>query len=210
MGLFNKGGEKLLFVISAPSGTGKTTIVEELVRRHPDDLARAITCTTRKPRQKERDGVDYRFFSKEEFDRRKGRGEFLESATIYGNEYGTLKETIEGHHGEGKHVFLVIDVKGSLELIQKGVSAIFLFILPPSDRELEERIRGRKTETEEMIHKRLERARFEMEKKSFYDYILVNDDFDQACDVVQGIVIAEDHKNRGNHGQKSEKKTVNQ
>lgn len=194
MKLFPRVKKGHIFVISAPSGTGKTTLVSEVLARFPDDMERAVSCTTRPSRPGERDGVDYKFVSKRVFDDNKAKGSFLESAKIYDYDYGTLKETVVEIQESGKHALLVIDVQGAKQIRSK-LDATYIFICPPSFQELENRIRKRKQDSAEMIEKRLNRAKAEMQERSHYDYILVNDDEKTAAEVLKSILIADCYKN---------------
>lgn len=182
----------LLFVISAPAGTGKTTLVNLLTNEFPC-VIRSISCTTRKPRPEERDGRDYFFVSPEEFQRKLGQGEFLEHATVFGASYGTPRSFIESAQAQGQHVILVIDTQGALQLKNK-VKATFIFISPPSLEELKKRLYRRSTETAQKIEERVQIARQELEKISHYDYHLVNDDLAVAYTVLKSILIAEEHR----------------
>ena len=178
-----------LFIISAPAGTGKTTLVHQLTEQLPN-VVRSVTCTTRAPRPGEVNGKDYYFLTEEEFQKKVKAGDFLEHATIYGYHYGTSKSVVENELKAGKDVILVIDTQGALHL--KGqIDATFIFISPPSLDELKKRLRKRKTETPEMIEKRLAWAREELEMISHYDYHIVNDDLSVALEALKNIIIAE-------------------
>ncbi|MDX8431484.1 MAG: guanylate kinase [Candidatus Algichlamydia australiensis] len=167
-----------LFIVSAPAGSGKTTLVEMLCNERKD-CVRSVSCTTRAVRGREIDGIDYFFLSPEEFEKKSLAGEFLEEAKVYEDRYGTLKSFVEERLTQGKHVFLVIDTQGALKLKGK-VEAIWVFIVPPSIKVLRERLIGRGTETAEDIEKRLAWARSEMKKADEYDYTVVNDDLNTA------------------------------
>jgi guanylate kinase len=194
MKLLNAFEKGKIFVISAPSGTGKTTLVQALLKKLDGAIVQALTCTTRAPRRGEVEGEHYRFLEKETFLRKKERGEFLESVEIYGYYYGTLKEDVDKELKKKKQVILVIDVQGALQLMDKA-NVTSIFIEPPSMHELEKRMRERKVDATEMIEKRLARAELELKQKNRYDYILTNDDFASACEVIKSIIIAENHKN---------------
>lgn len=184
----------LLFIVSAPAGTGKTTLVQMLTDEFPC-VVRSITTTTRKPRPGEKEGVDYFFLTEEEFQEKLKTGDFLEHVTIYGHHYGTSKSRIEKALSEGKHVVLVIDTQGALQL--KGrVDAIYIFISPPSIEELNKRLLQRRTETPEAIEKRVAWARHELEMISHYDYHIVNDDLSVAYAALKSILIAEEDRIR--------------
>ncbi len=179
----------LMIVVSAPSGAGKSTLCNRLVEEFPS-IVYSVSCTTRPPRGDEKDGVDYYFLSKKEFKERIKNGEFLEHAKVHGNYYGTLEDTVLFAMEEGKHVLLDIDVQGAAQirgslarldprhLIRRGF--IDIFIEPPSMEELERRLRGRGTDSDAVIQKRLKNARKEMEQADRYAYRIVNDDLDTA------------------------------
>lgn len=188
-----------LFIISAPAGAGKTTLVHMLKSAYPNRITQSISCTTRKPRKGEIDGKDYVFLTKEAFEERINRGDFLEYVTLFGDHYGTLKEMVTREQKNGKDVILVIDTQGALKL-KKKVKATFIFIAPPSMEILEERLRNRKTESSETLKKRLKWAKYEMEQTKLYDYTIVNDDLETAYEALKSIVIAEKHREGGNHG----------
>lgn len=178
-----------LFIISAPAGTGKTTLVQMLTDKFPQ-VVRSVTCTTRAPRPGEVNGKDYYFLTEEEFQKKIKAGDFLEYATIYGYHYGTSKSLVEKDLKAGKDVILVIDTQGALHLKGK-VDATFIFISPPSFDELKKRLLKRRTESPEVIEKRLAWARRELEMISHYDYHIVNDDLSVAFEALKNIIIAE-------------------
>lgn len=181
-----------VFVISAPAGTGKTTLVKKLSDEF-DCIKTTISYTTRKPRELEKDGVDYYFIDREEFQKKIENDEFLEYVELYGNYYGTAKHCIEKLQLEGKHAVLVVDTEGGLNL-KKMTGAILIFIMPPSFEELTSRLNKRKTEALEVIEKRLEWAKNEMEDAKHYDYLIVNDDLKTAYSVLKSIFVAEEHR----------------
>ena len=189
LGNLKKG---LLFVLSAPAGTGKTTLVQRLVEEYPCVVA-SISSTTRKPRPDEIPGVHYNFLTVQEFEKKIEQGEFLEHVQLYGHYYGTSREVVEKSLNEGKHVFLVIDTQGAKKL-RGDVDAIFVFLKPPSWEELKERLSFRQTEPKEVIEERLEWAKKELLAERYYDYSIVNDDLETAYQVLKSIVIAEEHK----------------
>ncbi len=193
MSLFSKREKGIVFVISAPSGTGKSSLVAQLLVRHPEKFARVITSTTRAPRRGEEDGKDYYFYDPQVFQKKKEQGEFLEVESMYGYEYGTLKEEVYRHVNSGQHVFLVIGVGGALQLMKK-MKAVYIFIAPPNHQELEKRIRARNKDGEEEITRRLQRAEEELAQQSVYDYLIVNEIFQESLNVLQSIIVAEDHK----------------
>jgi guanylate kinase len=188
----------LIFIISAPAGTGKTTLVDKLTQEFPS-VVRNVTCTTRSPRPGEQEGKDYFFFDKKAFEAKIQKGDFLEHAKVFGEYYGTSGEFIKKQTALGKHVVLVIDTQGALELQRqfKGkTTAIFIFISPPSLSELKERLQKRKTENTKSMEERLAWAKHELEMVHHYDYHIVNDHLDTAYAVLKSIFIAEEHKVR--------------
>jgi guanylate kinase len=182
------------FVVSAPAGTGKTTLVNRLVDEF-DCVVQSISYTTRKPRAGEVQGRDYQFVSEEEFKDRIAAGDFLEYVELYGCHYGTSKEWVLDQLEKGNHVVLVIDTQGAKSL-RGRFPAVFIFISPPSMEELRRRLAQRRTESEDVIQRRLAWAKIEMEAGQAYDYILVNDDLDTAYQVLRSIFIAEEHRLR--------------
>jgi guanylate kinase len=181
----------LLFVVSAPSGTGKTTLVEQLVKLVPG-LRMSRSYTSRPARPGECDGVDYNFISRSRFQDMAARGEFLEWADVFGNFYGTRRHDTEELVGAGEDVMLVIDVQGARQVRRlAGLPTISIFVLPPSFSALEERLRGRCKDAEDAIRTRLATARAEVAAFSEYDYVVVNDEFDACVDRLRGIVLAE-------------------
>lgn len=190
------GGLKrgLVFVISAPAGTGKTTLVR-MLQKEFSCLVESVSYTTRKPRSNEHEGVDYYFVSDAEFVQKLEEGDFVEHAKVFDHYYGTSKSFLESQLSAGKHVLLVIDTQGAVQL--KGLyDAIFIFISPPSISELRSRLYGRKTETDQAIEHRLSWAEKEMALASHYDYHIVNEDLHTAYTVLRSILIAEEHRNR--------------
>lgn len=183
----------LLFIVSAPAGTGKTTLVRMLLKEFPS-VIESVSFTTRAPRAKEVSGKDYVFISQDEFEQKIEEGEFLEYAKVFGKYYGTSKKFVEEKQSQGKHVVLVIDTQGALQLKDK-LDAIFVFISPPSLKELKARLIKRKADTEASMETRLSWAEKEMALASKYDYHVVNDDLKVAYDVLRSILIAEEHKN---------------
>lgn len=191
--MLNRAAERgILFVISAPAGTGKTTLVEMLMQEYPHVMA-SVSCTTRKPRPGEVEGKHYFFITETEFERRKIAGDFLEHVNLFDSFYGTSNGFIEEELSKGHHVVLTIDTQGALRL--KGqIPAVFIFIAPPSIQELRRRLVSRKTETKEKIDSRIAWAEKELQAASQYDYQIVNDDLRQAYQVLRSIVIAEEHR----------------
>lgn len=184
----------LLFIVSAPAGTGKTTLVEMLVNEFAC-VTRSISTTTRPKRPNEVDGVDYCFVAEEEFEKKVQEGQFLEHVTLFGYHYGTSKLQVEKLRAEGKHVFLVIDTQGALHLMGQ-VAATFIFILPPSFEELARRLQERGTENYDSLSKRLQEAEREIATSTAYQYVIVNDQIETAYQVLKSIVIAEEHRIR--------------
>ena len=180
----------LLFIVSAPSGTGKTTLVERLVKQTPE-LRMSRSYTSRAARAGERDGVDYNFITRQEFDGMVREGAFLEWADIYGNLYGTAAADTEQSLSGGEDLVLVIDVQGARQVRSRGLENIGIFVLPPSAAILETRLRGRSKDTEEQIARRLEVACREVEDFATYDYVVINDEVEACVDRLRSIVVAE-------------------
>ncbi len=193
--LLGNSSHGLIFVISAPAGTGKTTLVNMLTHEFPA-VVRSVSCTTRQPRPSEHEGKDYLFLSKEAFEAKIEQGDFLEHAQVFGDYYGTSQAFVKKQQALGKHVVLVIDTQGALQLQKQLKEAIFIFISPPSLVELKERLHKRKTENPQSIEERLAWARRELEMVSHYDYHIINDHLETAYTVLKSIFIAEEHKVR--------------
>jgi guanylate kinase len=185
----------LVFVVSAPAGTGKTTLVRMLLDEFHHHVVESVSFTTRFPRPNEVAGRDYNFITIEEFQKKIEEDEFLEYAQVFGNYYGTSRKTVEAQQEKGKHVVLVIDTQGALQLRDK-LEAVFIFISPPSLEELRSRLYRRKSETDEAIEHRLSWAEKEMALCGQYSYHVVNDNLKVAYDALRSILIAEEHKNR--------------
>jgi len=183
-------GKGSLFVISAPSGAGKTTVCHRVLESIPD-LAYSISHTTRPPRYGEKDGVDYFFVSEDEFLRMRERGDFLEWALVHNNYYGTAKRQISDCLGSGKDILLDIDVQGARQVRDQLSEVILIFILPPSWEVLEERLGKRQSDDEEALKLRMANARNEVRAVREYDYIIINDDLDEAVRNFKAIVQAE-------------------
>jgi guanylate kinase len=192
--LLGETNEGLIFIVSAPAGTGKTTLVHRLVEEFPSIIA-SISFTTRKPRIGEVPGVHYHFIAESEFEAKIAAGDFLEYVKLYGTYYGTSHQWIKEQQQQRKHVVLVIDTQGAL-LLKDKIDAISIFIRPPSVEVLRQRLTQRQTESLEMIEKRLEWARRELEVAQQYDYQLVNDDLEVAYHIFRSIFIAECHRTR--------------
>lgn len=180
----------LLFVISAPSGTGKTTVVERLVQIVPG-LGMSRSYTSRPIRDGETPGVDYNFVTRTRFEAMVAEDAFLEWADVFGNLYGTCAADSEAHLAGGKDLVLVIDVQGARQVRSHGADAIGIFVLPPSFDALEQRLRGRSKDSEEAIKKRLATARKEVRAVAEYEYVVVNDELDACVDRLRAIVVAE-------------------
>jgi guanylate kinase len=180
----------LLFVVSAPSGTGKTTVVERLVQIFPD-LGLSRSYTSRAMRAGEKDGLDYNFITRERFEAMIEEDAFLEWADVFGNLYGTGKVETERELAGGRDLILVIDVQGARQVRSHGANAIGIFVLPPSFEALERRLRGRSKDSEEAIRKRLVTARREIRAVAEYEYVIVNDELDTCVDRLRSIVLAE-------------------
>ena len=177
-----------LFVLSGPSGVGKGTLRENALNDAPN-LKYSISCTTRKPRDGETDGVEYRFISREKFREDISQGLFLEYAHVHEDYYGTLRADVERELEAGHDVLLEIDVQGALQVREKMPGAILIFVAPPSVEVLERRLRGRGTEAQGSLNVRLENAIKELALKDKYDYIIVNDDLHSACEELRKIIL---------------------
>ncbi len=175
-----------LIVLSGPSGAGKGTIVDQLLKNGEYELS--ISCTTRAPRGQEKEGINYFYKPKEEFEKMIAEGKFLEYADVFGCYYGTPRDYVLGKLEQGKSVILEIDVQGALQVKENYPQAIMIFILPPSEEVLLERLRGRGTETDEQIAKRFGKAKAEMELACRYDYSVVNDDLMTAVEEIRRII----------------------
>jgi guanylate kinase len=186
--------EGYCFIISAPAGTGKTTLVQMLVEEFPAVVAN-VSYTTRSPRIGEVDGKDYHFITRSNFETKIASGDFLEYVKLYDDYYGSSREWVLGQQKLGKHVVLVIDTQGALQLKGK-IDAAYVFISPPSLEELKNRLSKRKTESPETLAKRIAQAIPEMKAIHHYDYMIVNDDLHKAYEVLKSIVIAETHRIR--------------
>lgn len=191
LGAINEG---LIFIVSAPAGTGKTTLIRKLTEEFPSIIA-SVSFTTRKPREGEVSGVDYHFISKAEFEAKITTSDFLEYVKLYDDYYGTSQLWIKDQQQKGKHVVLVIDMQGAL-LLKGKIEATSIFIRPPSLEVLRQRLRLRQTESIEVIEKRLDWAQKELDASLKYDYQLINDDLEVAYQVLKSIFIAESHRVR--------------
>jgi len=188
----SSGGPRrgLLFIVSAPSGAGKTTLVERLVEQTPD-LRMSRSYTSRHARDGEMDGVDYNFVTRQRFESMIEAGEFLEWASLFGNLYGTCAAETERELASGVDVVLVIDVQGARKVRARGLEATTVFVMPPSLSVLERRLRGRSKDSETDIQRRLSVAREEIAAFSEYEFVVVNDELTGAVDRLRSIVIAE-------------------
>jgi guanylate kinase len=193
--LLGMGEKGLIFVVSAPAGTGKSTLVEMLLAEFPAAVAKSCSCTTRSPRSNEIAKNHYEFISVDEFERKIAADDFLEYAKVFGNYYGTEKNEVKRLQEQGKHVVLVIDTQGAMKVKSK-IEGIFIFIRPPTFEELRKRLFKRRTEDEEKIQERLLWAKQEIAMAHHYDYQIVNDQLDIAYQVLRSIFIAEEHKGR--------------
>jgi guanylate kinase len=176
-----------LFVIAAPSGAGKTTLVKALVERNPT-LQFSISYTTRERRSTEEDGRDYFFVSPEKFEALRDKGELLESAVVFDNHYATSRSQVEKHLADGDHVILEIDWQGARQVRESMPGCVTVFILPPSRQELERRLRGRKTDSEAVIDRRLSDALGDMSHWEEFDYVIINDELDEATAALEAII----------------------
>ncbi len=176
-----------LFIVSAPSGAGKTTLCNALRNRFPE-MAYSISCTTRRPRKNETHGRDYFFISTERFEEKIEKGEWAEWARVHDNYYGTCAETLNQYLNEGKHILLDIDIAGALQIKTRYPDSIAFFIMPPSMTILEKRLRSRGTDNEKEIRSRIEHARKEIASRDFYDHIIVNDRLDDAIEQISGLI----------------------
>lgn len=189
-----------LFVIAAPSGAGKTTLVRALIGRNPD-LRFSISYTTRRKRDTEEHGRDYYFVDEYEFRLLQQRGELLESAVVFDNLYGTRRSQVEDHLANGNHVVLEIDWQGAQQVRESMPGCITIFILPPSRPELEKRLRGRRTDSDAVIARRLSDAVGDMSHWEEFNYVIINDDLAGAVDELQAILAGDGEPNRTSNPQ---------
>ena len=181
----------LVYIISAPSGSGKSTLVNELLKLVPN-LDFSISYTTRAPRGSEQNGKEYHFVSRQEFEQMIRDDEFLEHASVYGTDYyGTARRFLREAGQKGHDLLLDIDVQGAAQIKQKLPEAISIFVLPPDRQTLEWRLRKRGEDSDEVINRRLDAARREIEKYDKYDYILINDKLEESSDSLQAIILSE-------------------
>lgn len=200
-----ENSQSLLIVISAPSGGGKTTLCEQLLE-HQSNTVRAITCTTRAPREGEKDGVDYYFMDAQTFLKRVQAGNFLEHATVYGNSYGTLKSEVLGKLRQGKDVLLSIDVQGAATIRARAEedpelkrSLISIFLAPPSMEALEKRLKKRGKDSASVIQKRLAVARQEIAQWKHFDYLMISTSIAEDLKKMQSVIISEKMRHGRTH-----------
>jgi guanylate kinase len=177
-------------VLSGPSGAGKTSVAMRLLETDPA-IVSSVSCTTREQRGREVEGIDYFFIDESEFLSRRDHGDFVEWALVHGNLYGTPRTFLDQQVSQGRTVLLDIDVQGAMQIRASRPDAVLVFLMPPSLEALERRLRGRSTDSDEVIERRLAAARREMRTASAYDYVLVNHDLARTQQAVQAIVEAE-------------------
>lgn len=180
----------LLLILSGPSGVGKGTVVDELIRRN-ENITVSVSMTTRAPRAGEVEGESYYFVTREDFLSRMAKGELLEHSNHFENYYGTPKAPVSKAMSSGKDVILEIDVNGAFAVKEKMPDSVLIMIAPPSLSDLRDRLKGRNTETAEVIEERIGRAKFELGKAHRYDYVVINDDIEEATIAVETIIAAE-------------------
>ena len=182
--------EGILYIISAPSGAGKTTLCKEVIDIFPN-LRHSVSFTTRQPRPGEVDGRDYFFISQEEFRRMVNAGEFAEWAEVHCNLYGTAIKTLDEYRSRGIDVLLDIDCQGARQLKGRHAGGVYIFILPPSYNELRRRLDSRNADSVEVIERRIEGAAAEIRESRWYDYIIVNDQFSRAVEELKSVITSE-------------------
>ena len=186
----------LVIVLSGFSGAGKGTIMKHLLEAHPNDYNLSISATTRNMRAGEKDGREYFFITKEEFEERIKNGQLLEYAKYVDNYYGTPKDWVLAQMEQGKNVILEIELQGAFQVRDQIPEAVLIFIMPPDMEELERRLRGRGSETEEQIKKRLLRAMEEIEYVDQYDYVIVNEEVEKSVEMLHTIVLNVKEQNK--------------
>jgi len=184
-----------LIVIAAPSGAGKTTLVHALIERNPDFVF-SVSYTTRPKRPNEEHGRDYFFVSEEEFRRLDRQGEFLESARVFDNHYGTSRSQVESELAKGRNVVLEIDWQGARQVRAAMPECRSIFVLPPSVEALEQRLRSRRTDSEDVIRRRLRDSLSDLSHWDEFDYVVINDDLERAIDELEGIATGRYRRNR--------------
>ncbi len=189
-GEINMNRKGILYIISAPSGAGKTSICRAILSLFPV-LLQSISFTTREMRHGEREGRDYHFVSHKAFDKMVADGDFAEWAEVHGNRYGTARATLDQAREEGTDILLDIDYQGAEQLRSSGVNGVFIFILPPDMVELRKRLESRNTDDEKIIARRMNNAAGEIAEATRFDYLVVNDVLDQAVEKVRSIMTAE-------------------
>lgn len=183
----------IIFILSAPSGAGKTTLYHGLRKAYPE-IKLSVSCTTRAQRKGEVNGQDYRFIRVEQFEAMKSNGEFAEWASVHGNSYGTPRKPLDRSVQSGRDILLDIDVQGARQIKQAFPNAVSIFLLPPSLRELRRRLAARGTDGKEIIRRRLANAQDEIKERIYYDYYVVNREVNEAVRVLSSIVEAERSK----------------
>lgn len=183
----------IIFILSAPSGAGKTTLYHGLRKAYPE-IKLSVSCTTRAQRKGEVNGQDYRFIRVEQFEAMKSNGEFAEWASVHGNSYGTPRKPLDHSVQSGRDILLDIDVQGARQIKQAYPNAVSIFLLPPSLRELRRRLAARGTDGTEIIRRRLANAQDEIKERIYYDYYVVNREVNEAVQVLSSIVEAERSK----------------
>jgi guanylate kinase len=183
----------IIFILSAPSGAGKTTLYHGLRKAYPE-IKLSVSCTTRAQRKGEVNGQDYRFIRVEQFETMKSSGEFAEWASVHGNSYGTPRKPLDHSVQSGRDILLDIDVQGARQIKQAFPNAVSIFLLPPSLRELRRRLAARGTDGKEIIRRRLANAQDEIKERIYYDYYVVNREVNEAVRVLSSIVEAERSK----------------
>ena len=187
---FTRRSPGIVFIVSAPSGAGKTTLTREVLSLHPE-MSLSVSCTTRAPREQETPGEDYHFVSERAFRRRLAAGDFAEWAEVHGQLYGTPRRRLESRLRHGRDVLLDIDVQGARQIKEHFAGAVAIFVLPPSIDELRRRLAGRGTDARKTIAQRWRNARHEIQEIQGYDYFIVNRDVDEAVKRLAAIIEAE-------------------
>lgn len=188
----------ILIVVSGFSGSGKGTLMKELLKRYPDIYALSISATTRAPREGEEDGREYFFISKDEFEKMIAKDELIEYARYVENYYGTPRRYVEEKMKQGKDVILEIEIQGALKVKKAFPDTLLLFVTPPSAEELQSRLIGRGTETMKVIRSRMDRACEEAQGMELYDYLIVNDDLDACVEEMHSIIRGEHRRTSRN------------